>query len=179
MSRFLSQLIRNLPGWTGERIWEGNLQAALRVLESNCDGYYTYIQEEWPTEENLREDITALPPGRSLSHKTFALLYREGVTAAVVDYIEGYPEEGTGYVGLFLLDHGLHRQGVGTQLFSALEQAAVQTGKSRLELGCYETNGPGLSFWRKQGFTELRRKPRIGADGETRMLLSLGKTLKK
>ena len=179
MSGFLSQMIKNLPGGTGERIWEGNLQAVIRVLESNRDGYYTYIQEEWPTEENLREDITALPPGRSLSHKTFALLCREGVPAAVVDYIEGYPDEGTGYVGLFLLDCSLHRQGVGTQLFSALERATVQTGKFRLELGCYETNGPGLSFWRKQGFTELRRKPRIGADGETRMLLSLGKTLKK
>lgn len=179
MSGFLSQLIKNLPGWTGERICEENLQVALRVLESNRDGYYTYIQEEWPTEENLREDITALPPGRSLSDKTFALLYREGVPAAVVDYVEGYPDEETGYVGLFLLDRSLHRQGVGTRLLAALEQAAVQTGKSRLELGCYETNGPGLSFWCKQGFTELRRKNRTGADGQDRILLSLDKTLKK
>lgn len=179
MNGFLSQLIENLPGWTGERICEENLQAALGVLESNRDGYYTYIQEKWPTEENLREDITALPPGRSLSDKTFALLCRQGVPAAVIDYIEEYPDKETGYVGLFLLDHSLHRQGVGTRLLAALEQTAVQTGKSRLELGCYETNGPGLSFWRKQGFTELRRKNRPGADGQDRILLSLGKSLKK
>ena len=90
MNGFLSQLMENLPGWAGELICEENLQVALRVLESNRDGYYTYIQEEWPTEENLRKDITALPPGRSFSDKTFVLLYREGVPAAVVDYVEGY-----------------------------------------------------------------------------------------
>ena len=73
MNGLLSQLMGNLPGWAGELIGEENLQVALRVLESNRDGYYTYIQEEWPTEENVREDITALPPGRSLSDKTFAL----------------------------------------------------------------------------------------------------------
>ena len=177
MNRFLSVLLKKLPGWTGEPIGEENLQAALAVLESNRAGYYTHIQEEWPTEENLRKDITALPPGRSLSDKTFVLLYREGVPAAVVDYVEGYPDETTGYVGLFLLDRGLHRQGVGTTLFSALEAAALETGKTRLELGCYETNGPGLSFWHKQGFTELRRKPRTGTDGKTRMLLAMGKNL--
>lgn len=80
-------------------------------------------------------------------------------------------------MGLFLLDRGLHRQGVGTTLFSALEAAALETGKTRLELGCYETNGPGLSFWQKQGFTELRRKPRTGTGGKTRMLLAMGKPL--
>ena len=90
MNRFLSVLLKKLPGWTGEPIGEEILQAALAVLESNRAGYYTHIQEEWPTEENLRKDITALPPGRSLSDKTFVLLYREGVPAAVVDYIEGY-----------------------------------------------------------------------------------------
>lgn len=179
MNGLLSQLMENLPGWAGELIGEENLQVALRVLESNRDGYYTYIQEEWPTEENLREDITALLPGRSLSDKTFALLYREEVPAAVVDYIEGYPDEETGYIGLFLLDSSLHRQGMGTWLLSVLEQTALQTGKSRLELGCYESNGPGLSFWTKMGFEELRRKPRVGADGHTRILLSLGKDLKK
>ena len=67
MNGFLSQLMEKLPGWAGELICEENLQVDLRVLESNRDGYYTYIQEEWPTEENLREDITALLPGRSLS----------------------------------------------------------------------------------------------------------------
>ena len=162
MNRFLSVLLKKLPGWTGEPIGEENYQPALAVLESNRAGYYTHIQEEWPTEENLRKDITALPPGRSISDKTFVLLYREGVP---------------GYVGLFLLDHGLHRQGVGTTLFSALEAAALETGKTRLELGCYETNGPGLSFWQKQGFTELRRKPRTGTGGKTRMLLAMGKKL--
>lgn len=179
MNRFLSQLVTSLPGWRGELIGEENLQAALRVLESNRDGYYTYIQEEWPTEENLREDITALPPGKCLSHKTFALLYREGAPAAVVDYIDGYPDQATGYVGLFLLESSLHRQGVGSLLFSALEHTALQTGKSRLELGCYESNGPGLSFWTKMGFEEIRRKIRTGANGQDRVLLSLGKNLKK
>ena len=46
MNRFLSVLLKKLPGWTGEPIGEENLQAALAVLESNRAGYYTYIQEE-------------------------------------------------------------------------------------------------------------------------------------
>ena len=132
-----------------------------------------------PTRENLLEDCAALPPGRSLADKAFLLLYRQGKPAAALDFVVGYPTPETGYIGLLVLDSAFQGQGSGQELLTALEDWAYSNGFTRLELGCYETNTPGLAFWRKMGFAEIRRTSRKGADGKERALLSLEKPLDK
>ena len=72
--------------------------------------------------------------------------------AAVLDLVEGYPGEGTLYIGLLELEAQFHRQGLGTQLVRALKTAAQKAGFSSLRLGCYERNAPGLAFWNAMGF---------------------------
>jgi len=177
VTSFIDEFMCSLPAWRAEKIGEVNLEKALEVLESNVDGYYMDKKGELPTCENLRQDIQALPPGCTGKDKSFLLLYKDGYPAAIVDYVENYPDSQTGYVGLFLLSRSIHRQGWGQKLFASLEQAAIKTGKNRLELGCYEANRSGLAFWKSMGFREIRRQGRKGRDGVERQLLSMEKLL--
>ena len=174
---FLINLINHLPEWKAETVKEENLQDALEVLNTNIAGYYADTQEELPTLENLRQDIQALPPGCTLEEKVFILLYRDDSPIAIIDYVENYPDTRSGYIGLFLLRHSVQKQGLGKKLFVSLEQAAIKTGKQRLELGCYEANHAGLAFWKAMGFAEIRRQGRKGRDGVERPLLSMEKIL--
>ena len=70
----------------------------------------------------------------------------------MLDLVEGYPGEGTLYIGLLELEVQFHRQGLGTRLVRALKTAAQKAGFSSLRLGCYERNAPGLAFWNAMGF---------------------------
>ena len=177
MSSFLQAFSAALSGWKVEPIGENNLEDALQVMESNVSGYYAVTGEAFPDIKNIREDITALPPGRTLADKNFLLLFYQRRPAAVIDYVEGYPDETTGYIGLFMLHADIHRRGLGIQLMKALEICAAETGKNRIELGCYQTNETGKGFWKSMGFRELRRCKREGADGISRTLLVLEKEI--
>ena len=178
MNPLIQELQKAFPGWQARPVEEA-LNDTLLVLRSNLAGYYARTGEPAPTRENLLEDCGALPPGRSLADKTFLLLYRQGKPAAVLDFVAGYPTPETGYIGLLILDSALQGQGSGQELLTALKDWAHSNGFIRLELGCYETNNPGLAFWRKMGFAEIRRTFRKGADGKERALLSLAKSLDK
>lgn len=79
-------------------------------------------------------------------------LFQGEALAAVLDLVEGYPGEGTLYIGLLELEVQFHRQGLGTRLLRALKTAAQKAGFSSLRLGCYERNAPGLAFWNAMGF---------------------------
>lgn len=178
MNPFVQLFSAGLPDWRIEPISENNLAEVLQVLESNCSGYYTVTGEVFPNRKNIREDLTALPPGRTLADKNFLLLWHQERPAAVIDYVEGYPDETTGYIGLFMLHANMHRSGLGRRLMKALETCAAEMGKSRLELGCYQTNEPGKGFWKSMGFREIRRCERTGTDGISRILLVMEKKLK-
>lgn len=181
MTPLMQALTEALPVWEIEPVAEGNLTQGLEILASNREGYYALTGEPAPTLQNLREDLTHLPPGRSLCDKSFLLLSFDGKATALMDYVRGYPTEQTGYIGLLILHQNCHRQKLGTVLFQAVEQAARKTGARRLELGCFEANTPGLSFWRSNGFKVLRsciHPDESGASqGNSRCLLVLEKNL--
>ena len=178
MNGLAQKLQKAFPGWQARPVEEA-LDDTLLVLRSNLAGYYVRTGEPAPTRENLLEDCAALPPGRSLADKAFLLLYRQGKPAAALDFVVGYPTPETGYIGLLVLGSAFQGQGSGQELLTALEDWAYSNGVTRLELGCYETNTPGLAFWCKMGFAEIRRTSRKGADGKERALLSLEKPLDK
>ena len=75
---------------------------------------------------------------------------------AVIDFVEQYPDEKTGYLGFLIVSGGRHGCGMGSVLLSKIEQAASECGLSRMELGCYETNESGMAFWRASGFSPIR-----------------------
>ena len=79
---------------------------------------------------------------------------------AVLDFIWGYPEENTGFIGLLMVAADGQGKGIGKKLFRHIRKAARENGLEKLRLGCYASNEPARNFWEKQGFrtVEIREK---------------------
>ena len=74
---------------------------------------------------------------------------------AVLDLVEGYPEEGTLYLGLLELASPLQGKGLGTQhLHAPFPKRPGAAGFQCIRLACLEENLPGLAFWAGMGFEE-------------------------
>ena len=138
-------------GWLLRSLEERDFPRLLELYQSN-PFYNSVALEEPPSLAMCREDQTALPPGTSAGQKLFLGLFQGEWLQAVLDLVDGYPEEGTLYIGLLELHGRAQRKGLGTRIMAALLPAAAQAGFSQVRLGCMEQNQPGLAFWRGQGF---------------------------
>lgn len=84
------------PGYRVSPLGEADLAAALALCQSN-PLYYRHFGIQ-PTLENLRENLTALPPGKALEDKYFLGLWQGGKLIALLDLIAGYPEPDTAWI---------------------------------------------------------------------------------
>lgn len=147
----LRSLRGSLPGYV---IVEGSEENAadIQKLMAGNEAYFRLVKEEIPTLEQEKESYTVLPPGTGRDQKTFAVFYKKGKCMAVLDFIWGYPEEDTGFIGLFMVAADGQGKGIGKKLFRHIRKAARENGLEKLCLGCYASNEPARNFWEKQGF---------------------------
>jgi RimJ/RimL family protein N-acetyltransferase len=104
--------------------------------------------------------LADLPLGRTLADKEVLGIRQDGELVGCVDLMDGYPDAGTVFVGLFLLVERVHRRGVGRAAWAAVEaRLRARRGLARLRLAVLEENAPALAFWPAMGF---------GATGEVR-----------
>lgn len=138
--------VRPLTGADGELIYQ--------LLASNP--YYISCEQDHPiTRAEAAAVLTDLPPGVSYADKQVLGVFQNGVPAALMDLILGYPEKGVLYIGLFLVAGGQKRRGLGRRLMGELSIWAGQRGFSRLRLGCIAENTESLPFWSALGFQEV------------------------
>ena len=71
---------------------------------------------------------------------------------AVLDLIAGYPEADDAFIGWFMVDSDLHRQGIGSNIFADTRASLKAQGYDHLEVRCPKASEPGLEFWKAQGF---------------------------
>ena len=65
------------------------------------------------TEESIAEDLTALPPNIQPTAKYFVGFYSENRLVAILDLIDGYPEDKIAFIGLFMTDIDTQGRGIG------------------------------------------------------------------
>lgn len=170
LTTLLRGLERQLPGL--RMMTEKDDAALLRLYETN-PFYNAICLDGSPTLENCRKDRTALPPGKDFSSKLFLGYFLEGKLQGVWDLIDGYPEEGSLYVGLLELDGAAQGKGLGHKLMDELIRQAECAGFSCIRLACLEDNAPGLCFWKALGFTVEGRSPWEGARWAIKMVRAL------
>lgn len=78
------------------------------------------------------------------------------MNVAVVDILEGYPDEDAVYMGLFMIDGKRHRIGYGRKLMQQLEENIRQKGFKRIRLGVVEGNQKAMAFWLSLDFKEVK-----------------------
>ena len=158
-----------LPGYTIVEGSEENAEDIQKLMAGN-EEYFRLVKEKLPTLEGARESYTILPPNTSREQKNFAVFYKKGKCTAVLDFIQGYPKESVGFIGLFMLAADCQGKGIGKKMFRHIREAAEKAGLEKLRLGCYAANEPGRIFWEKQGFqlAEIQEK-----DGQKLLVLEL------
>ena len=136
----------------------------LQLMRTNQE-YFTYLQEDEVTYEQVIEDMTELPPNTNASQKHFIGFYQNEKLLAIMDYIDGYPENKTRFIGLFMIRGEYRRQGYGKKLIRDFIEKSKEEGYHFLRLGCLENNIKALDFWSSWGFQEINR---VISKGENR-----------
>lgn len=113
--------------------------------------YYDYIRTT-VSMEDIKEDLMALPPNKSVEDKYFLCYYDQKTLIAIVDLIKHFPIENTAYIGLFMLSEDKQGQGIGTIIYREIEQALKSEGFNYIQLAFVKENKEAELFWKKNGF---------------------------
>ncbi len=115
--------------------------------------------EEYGIEEICR-DMSLLPPGKEAEEKYYLGYFEKEEMVGVLDFIDGYPEADTAYIGLFMLSKYEQGKKIGTSLIEALACYCRELGYRRLLLGYDKANPQASGFWNSLGFESVREVPR-------------------
>ena len=143
-----------LPEWDIHPVEDEELEAVLALMKSNPALFE--LDGRPASMENLLHDRTNLPPCCIPDQKHFVAFWRNGKPEALLDLIVGYPRERTLFVGWFMVDGALHRQGIGRRVMTAMPKAADGAGMDDIRLACLIGNDGGHAFWKAMGFQDLR-----------------------
>ena len=149
-----------LPEWQIRPVAGDDSDAVLAMLE-RCSDFFDLCGAPI-TAESLRQDIAEIPPRCIPEQKRYVALWKDDTPWMALDLVEGYPRPGTLFVGLFVMDPALRRQGVGRTVMTALLKAAKGAGFDRVRLACRPDNPGGHAFWEAVGFRDLRPGKLIG-----------------
>ena len=131
---------------------ESDIPAVLALSAGN--GLYYRYCPPFASEESLRADMIALPPGRTSEDKHYVGYFNGGRLIAVLDLVERYPNAETAFIGFFMVDASVQGAGVGSGIISELCQALRGLGFSAVRLGWVKGNPQAERFWHRNGFTE-------------------------
>ena len=109
-----------------------------------------------PTVESLTEIISRLPENVVPKDKYFVGFYDNEQLVSVLELITGYPESNDAFIGWFMVDGHLQRQGIGSQIFADVRAAMTGQGYDYLSLQCEKENIDAIAFWKAQGFQSVK-----------------------
>lgn len=123
------------------------------VLELyNGNPYYFEHCPPAPDESSVREDMRALPSGKTAQDKYFVGFFRGEKLVAVMDLISGYPDKSTAFIGLFMVAKDYQGVGTGTDIITDCLRTLKFSGFERARLAYVITNIQAKMFWLKNGF---------------------------
>lgn len=132
------------------RLTENQLEDIYALCQGNP--FYFERMKSPVTYDSIRNDMTALPPGKEASDKYYVGFYDGDRLIAIMDIIDGYPEAETAYIGLFMTAADVQGRGVGTQIVSDMLHYMKQLGFTTAKLGYVKDNPQSEHFWYKNNF---------------------------
>ena len=120
--------------------------------------YYKYFKTA-PTHENIMEDLSRTPPGKTADDKYFLGFFQKDQTLiAILDLIFDYPKPQVAYIGLFMLDVSEQGKGTGSNIMKGVFKQLANQGITCVRLGCIHGNVEAASFWKHNGFYSLKEQ---------------------
>ncbi|GAB2023443.1 GNAT family N-acetyltransferase [Pseudolactococcus yaeyamensis] len=143
----------------------------LALYQRNRD-YFALSPNSAVTLAQVADDVQSGPAQIATENKRYFLLTDDkGRPLGVLDYVLGYPDEQTVFIGLLVVDKPLQGQGIGRAIVT--EQIAYfrSIGMSKVRLAVLENNPNGLAFWQGLGF-EIVEENKHSTDGDLVHVLS-------
>lgn len=106
------------------------------------------------TEKSIIDDMSALPPGKTMSDKYYLGWYDGDRLIAVMDLIMAYPDQEAAWIGFFMTDVSVQNRGIGTGIIEDLCRRLAQLGVVRIQLAWVDGNPQAERFWHKNRFLE-------------------------
>lgn len=127
-----------------------DVQMIYSFCEKNTQ-FYEYCGKE-NSVELIKSDLEITPPGIPMEQKYYIGYFDQNKLAAVMDLIDGYPDEDCAYIGFFMMNRELQGRGIGSEIIcEALEYLKAQ-GYKNCRLGIDKDNPQSNHFWKKNGF---------------------------
>lgn len=112
--------------------------------------------EARPTRENILDDMNVAPPGIELSKKFYFGYYKDQELIAVMDLVDGYPNEDIAYIGFFMMKLNYQGNQIGTTIISETADYLRSIGKKAIRLAIDKGNPQSTHFWKKNGFVVIK-----------------------
>lgn len=126
--------------------------AAVYALCKENPLYYRYCPP-FVTEDSIRRDMAALPPGKTVEDKYYLGFYKGEILVAVMDLILGFPKNETAFVGFFMVNKQFQGKEIGTNLMAEVYAYLKECGFRFVRLCFAKGNPQSEHFWVKNGFT--------------------------
>ncbi len=142
------------------RLDENDLEDIYRICQGNSQ-FYRYCEAK-ATREQILNDMHIAPPGIGYSEKYYLGFYKENELIAVMDLIDGYPEEGIAFIGFFMMKKEYQGKEIGSRIIDETAAYLKDTGFVSIHLGIDKENPQSNHFWKKNGFSIIREVERNG-----------------
>lgn len=117
--------------------------------------YYEYCEKQ-PSVEQIQQDLKISPPNKSLSDKYYVGFFDGEKLVAVMDLVDGYPEETVAFIGFFMMATEYQGQGFGSLIIEESCRYLKTIHFNRVRLGIDKSNPQSNHFWKKNGFYVLK-----------------------
>ena len=120
------------------RLDNSDADSILDLCRKNTQ-FYEYCEAK-PTKEQVLNDLRITPPGIQLSEKYYIGFYHEETLIAVMDLIDGYPEQEMAFIGFFMMNKDIQGQGIGTAIIKETATYLKTAGKTAIRLAIDKDN---------------------------------------
>ncbi|MFC6175589.1 GNAT family N-acetyltransferase [Companilactobacillus huachuanensis] len=129
---------------------------ALQLVQSNLN-FFNFCPPA-PTRHSILEDMKIVPADKNLDDKYYLGYYDEDKLIAILDLITGYPAPKDAWVGFFMVDAKCQKKGIGSNIFTDLENSLDKNGIERIELAFPKGNEQSQQFLLKNKFLPMDRE---------------------
>lgn len=123
-------------------------------LQSKNVAYFEWCPP-FVTKQGILNQMNALPHGKTIEDKYYIGFYLQEELVAVMDFIDGYPQKGIAYIGLFMTDPSIQNKGVGTEIIDYLCVYLTDLGYCSIRLAWVKGNSQAEHFWLKNKFSPI------------------------
>jgi GNAT superfamily N-acetyltransferase len=136
-----------------------DLPALQRFFEANSD-YFHAVQGHGPSPDEALHALEDDPPPEMPFGRKWLLSFLDGdgELRAIAHLCSDFLAPGVWLLGLFIVASERRGTGVAAEVYEAVEAWARDTGARWIRLGVVVGNARAERFWRKVGYTEVRRR---------------------